>query len=305
MDLPTLRALRTQEGQALRAQIEPYDEQRALALGARLRREHPAALVAAAMTQARLRARAHGKFGADAARMFFTAAGLEQATRAPVARHRARRFAAVGSGAVRVADLGCGIGSDAVALTRAGARVLAVERDPFTAEVARANAEALGLADRIEVRCADVTTLPAEALAGCHAAFCDPARRTARGRVFAPESWSPPWSRPRPPARPVALRAGRSRDPRRPGGPRRARRRRGLLDPTIAYVTSDALVSTTYAPPMKCSTCWRSRSSGCGRFCASAPSGESWCRSGGRPWTLTRCGASCASPVTGQSSRSS
>lgn len=88
MDLPALRALRTQEGQALRAQIEPYDEQRALALGARLRREHPAALVAAAMTQARLRARAHGKFGADAARMFFTAAGLEQATRAPVARHR-------------------------------------------------------------------------------------------------------------------------------------------------------------------------------------------------------------------------
>ena len=56
-----------------------------------------------------------------------------------------------------VADLCCGIGGDAIALARAGIRVLAVDRDPLTVAVARANAEALGLADLIEVREADVT----------------------------------------------------------------------------------------------------------------------------------------------------
>ena len=69
--------------------------------------------------------------------------------------HRAERLRALG---VRsVADLCCGIGGDAIALARAGIRVLAVDRDPLTAAVARANADALGLADLIEVREADVT----------------------------------------------------------------------------------------------------------------------------------------------------
>jgi precorrin-6B methylase 2 len=192
VDLPTFRALLTPQGRALLDRIGAYDDQRVLEVGARLRREHPAELVAAAMTQARLRARAVGKFGPDAARLFFTAAGLEQATRAPVAAHRSARFAA--HGRTYVADLGCGIGADSLALARAGCSVLAVERDPLTAEVARANAAALDLADRIDVRCADVTDLDDAALTGCDAAFCDPARRAERGRLFAPESWSPPWS---------------------------------------------------------------------------------------------------------------
>src|SRR5690606_19289565 len=99
------------------------------------------------------------------------------------------RLAALG---VRsVADLCCGIGGDAIALARAGIRVLAVDRSPLTCAVARANAEALGLADRVEVRCADVTEVDTD---GFDAVFADPARRGGRGRIFDPEAYSPPLS---------------------------------------------------------------------------------------------------------------
>src|SRR5690606_35975959 len=87
-----------------------YDEHRVVALATSLRRNHPADLVAAALTQAELRRRARAKFGADADSMYFTPDGLEQATRASVAAHRARRFA--GLGPASVVDLGCGIGGD-------------------------------------------------------------------------------------------------------------------------------------------------------------------------------------------------
>src|SRR6185436_9330665 len=68
---------------------------------------HPPDLAAAALTQATLRRRAAGKFGADATAMFFTRGGLEQATRASVAARRAVRLKA--SGVRRAADLCCGI----------------------------------------------------------------------------------------------------------------------------------------------------------------------------------------------------
>ncbi|MEU9381342.1 class I SAM-dependent methyltransferase, partial [Streptomyces sp. NPDC048279] len=94
-------------------------------------------------------------------------------------------------GVTSVADLCCGIGGDAIALARAGIRVLAVDRDPLTAAAARANADALGLAGLIEVREADVTEVDT---AGYDAVFVDPARRGGRGRIFDPEAYSPPLS---------------------------------------------------------------------------------------------------------------
>jgi len=149
----------------------------------------PPELAAAALTQVDLRRRAAAKFGPDAASMFFTRAGLEQATRAVVANRRAARL--VAAGVTTLADLGCGLGSDALAAARAGIRVLAVDADPRTAELAAVNAEVLGLADRVTVECADATSVPVE---GYDAVFADPARRTAgRGRVFDPKSYSPPW----------------------------------------------------------------------------------------------------------------
>ncbi|MFF3321389.1 methyltransferase domain-containing protein [Streptomyces sp. NPDC002889] len=185
--LAAFASLRTEEGRALLAGLDSYDPSQELAVATRLRREHPAELVSAALGQARLRQRAVAKFGAqDARRMFFTPNGVEQSTRRSVADHRAERFAALG---VRsVADLCSGIGGDALALARAGISVLAVDRDPLTAEVARANAEALGLADLIEIRCADVTEIDT---APYDAVFVDPARRGGRGRIFDPEAYSP------------------------------------------------------------------------------------------------------------------
>ncbi len=185
-----LAPLLTPEGRALLDEVRDTDPAHELAVATRLRREHPAALVSAALGQARLRQRAVAKFGErDAARMFFTPNGVEQSTRASVAAYRAERFRELG--VTSVADLCCGIGGDAIALARAGIRVLAVDRDPLTAAAARANADALGLAGLIEVREADVTEVDT---AGYDAVFADPARRGGRGRVFDPEAYSPPLS---------------------------------------------------------------------------------------------------------------
>ncbi|WP_411056678.1 THUMP-like domain-containing protein [Streptomyces sp. E11-3] len=189
-DLAAFAALRTDEGQALLAELRDHDPAQELALATRLRRDHPAELVSAALGQARLRQRAAAKFGVDdARRMYFTPNGVEQATRTAVATYRAERFHALG---VRsVADLCCGIGGDAIALARAGIAVLAVDRSPLTGEVARANAAALGLDALIEVRHADVTDVDTTAY---DAVFVDPARRGGRGRIFDPEAYSPPLS---------------------------------------------------------------------------------------------------------------
>ncbi|WP_354640997.1 class I SAM-dependent methyltransferase [Kitasatospora camelliae] len=189
MEIESFRALLTDEGRALLSELREFTPAEELALATRLRREHPAELIRAAFEQARLRQRARAKFGADADAMYFTPNGVEQATRRSVAEWRAARFAALG--VRRLADLCCGIGGDAVALARAGVSVLAVDRDPLTCAVAEANAAALGLAELVEVRCADVAEVD---VTGFDAVFTDPARRTARGRVFDPEAYSPPLS---------------------------------------------------------------------------------------------------------------
>lgn len=191
MDLEALAALRTPQGEAaLAAAAELADQDPVLAAPALRRQGVAPALAAAALTQARLRRRAVAKLGADAAGMFFTRPGLEQATRAPVAARRAARLRA--SGVRTIADLGCGVGADALAFARAGIKVYAVEADPVTAAVATANVAALGLAERVEVRCGAAQDAD---LDGVDAVFCDPARRHAGTgrRVFDPAAFSPPW----------------------------------------------------------------------------------------------------------------
>lgn len=187
MDVETLAALRTPDGQALLAKAVEAHGQDVLAVSRRLRRDHAPDLVAAALTQADLRHRAREKFDpADAEQMYFTVNGLEQATRSSVATHRARRFATLGGPAL---DLCCGIGGDLIALARAGLDVTGVDSDPLTAAVATVNADVLGLDARVS--CADATTADRTPFAEV---LCDPARRTALGRVFHPDAYQPPWS---------------------------------------------------------------------------------------------------------------
>lgn len=190
MDLELLAALRTAEGSAALAAATDVAGGEPLAAATALRTQGISpGLASAALTQADLRRRAAAKFGGAAGAMMFTRAGLEQATRTVVADRRAARLAAAG---VRsLADLGCGLGSDALAAARQGIRVHAVDADPLTAALAAGNAEAAGLADLVTVKCADATTVPVEQF---DAVFADPARRRAgRGRVMDPRSWSPSW----------------------------------------------------------------------------------------------------------------
>ena len=159
------------------------------------------ALVSAALTQVRLRRRARPRLGDLSAHLLLTDEGLEQATRTVVADLRARRYAEAGT--THVADLGCGLGLDAMAFARVGLRVTAVERDLVTAALAEANVAALGLDHLVELRIGDVTD-PAtleQSLARADAAYADPARRDpdrARDgrstRQPDPSQWSPPWS---------------------------------------------------------------------------------------------------------------
>ena len=131
----------------------------------------------AALEVALLRQRAERKFS-RAAEMFFPRDGLEQATAEPVAAHRAARFAA--AGARTVADLGCGIGGDALALAGAGVDVVAIDRDPLCLMMARANAAVYGVVERLALVQADLLALPPLPV---DAFFFDPARQQTDRRL--------------------------------------------------------------------------------------------------------------------------
>jgi SAM-dependent methyltransferase len=185
VDLDDFRWLLTGPGQRLLARAAEASED-PLQASVALRREASPGHVAAALTQTTLRRKAIAKFGDLAARMYFTPGGLEQATRLPVAEHRASRLVAAQAGSV--IDLGCGIGGDLVAVARAGITAAGVDLDVVRVEVARANLAALEVGGAVSV--ADATTVDHSGFA---VAFADPARRSARGRTFAVDDWTPPW----------------------------------------------------------------------------------------------------------------
>jgi len=179
-----LEALLSPPGRELldRLKQEAVTPDTALPVSVRLRAEYPAELVRDALAQHQLRMRAEPKFS-RAGDMFFTRAGLEQASAEVVARHRARRYLDAG----RVADLCCGIGGDLVALA-ASHRVVAVDHDPLHLRMARANAEAYGVAGRVTTMLADARDA---GLTGVQAVFIDPARRTGQRRLRAGDSQPP------------------------------------------------------------------------------------------------------------------
>ena len=185
-------SLLSPEGQALLAQVGPLEAKAdVVKLVSSLRTQgHDAGLVAAVLTQAKLRRRAVAKFGPFAERMIFTEAGLEQASRLSVAALHANRFRQAGIG--EVADLGCGIGAESMALASLDINVKAFEIDEVTAAVATYN---LSPFENAFVEQADVTTLDLSKFEGL---FFDPARRELGGpsreratRKFDPAAFSP------------------------------------------------------------------------------------------------------------------
>lgn len=157
-----------------------------------LRRTLTAEEAGAAVALAQLRRKAAAKFPRHG-ELYFTATALEQATAAPVAAQHAvwiDRWAAPGP----VLDLGCGIGGDLLALAQ-HRQVIAYELDPVCAQFAAANAAALGMADRVEVRNRDWTVDLADgALPQVAAVFADPARRVDGRRMFRLAQLAPPFA---------------------------------------------------------------------------------------------------------------
>ena len=186
----------TSPGRELLESLETLPHRDPVRLDAAMRHQGVAPeVVAAVLTQLDLRDRAVAKFGPFAHSMVFTRGGLEQATRLAVAARHAQRFRA--AGATRVADLGCGIGGDALALAGLGLGVTAMDIDEDAAAAAAHNLHAF---PDTAVLIGDVATLEMEDLraAGVDAVFADPARRTGASggsaRRLAPEQWSPPLS---------------------------------------------------------------------------------------------------------------
>ena len=180
-----LRVLLTAEGLRLLDEVPRYSSTDDVVRSvSELRKAgHPPELVAAVLSQARLRVRAEAKFGPFAERMLFTEAGLEQATRLSVAALHAGRFQA--AGVTWVADLGCGIGADALALAALDLEVTAVERDEVTAAIAAYN---LAPWSNARVELGDAESFD---LAGVGGVWLDPARRDGAKRLRDPADWSP------------------------------------------------------------------------------------------------------------------
>jgi len=195
MDLAELTTLLTPESLRLLDEIAGIDSADDVARTvSRLRAAgHSPELVSAVVGQARLRTKARAKFGVFSDRMLFTRAGLEQATRLSIAGRHAARFRDAGMRSV--ADLGCGIGGDALGIAALGLSVVAVDADEVTAAIAAYNLAPFG--DDVMVRHAraeEVTDAAAPAIPSVDAYWLDPARRTAGHSETSrtrPEDWSP------------------------------------------------------------------------------------------------------------------
>ncbi|WP_230109887.1 class I SAM-dependent methyltransferase [Microbacterium foliorum] len=193
MEMSELRALLTPEGLELLDALGPIEQGADVARAvSRLRAAgHSPDLVSAVVGQAALRSRAQAKFGDFAARMLFTRAGLEQATRLGVAARHAQRMRR--AGVTAVADLGCGIGGDSLAFAGAGLDVSAVDADEVTAAIAAYNLAPF--ADSATVAHGTAQEHAPTETDGTTAIWMDPARRTAghgETRRVSSDDYSPP-----------------------------------------------------------------------------------------------------------------
>ncbi len=146
-----------------------------LQLAERLRGQMATTQAHAILETVLLRQRAEKKFE-RAAKMYFTRPALEQASAEIVSRYRAKRFHEAGFRTI--ADLGCGIGGDALALAEK-AEVIGVDLSPIRLAMAQENVAAYKNGAAFHPLQADLEELKPLNVA---AVFADPGRRDERGR---------------------------------------------------------------------------------------------------------------------------
>ena len=163
------------------------EQQDALSVVSALRRRYDRSTAAAIYETAMLRVRAAAKFE-DPSSMLFEREALEQATPQPIARRRAETMSRVQPRLI--VDLGCGIGGDAIELTRV-CDVVGVDTDAARLRLARHNTRVAGGGFRFDPVQADSLGL---APIRCDVAFADPARRMSGRRIRGLDAYLPPVS---------------------------------------------------------------------------------------------------------------
>jgi SAM-dependent methyltransferase len=143
-----------------------------------LRKSYGLDQAAALLDQARLRQKAMLKFGSAAMQMLFVDEALQQASGQVIARYRAARYASF----TYVADLGCGIGGDALALSQTCHKLLALDLDPVRLLFAEHNLKVVHPNSNFKLEQADWTSYEFEP--SIKAAFADPSRRVKGRRLF-------------------------------------------------------------------------------------------------------------------------
>jgi THUMP domain-like len=189
MQIETFHRLLTLAGQeALRAAqaLEPREEDFLRDFQA-LTRRYNTDLARAALEIAIAQRKAAEKFP-FAGKLYFTREALEQASGWVIAIYRAERFRLF----ERLADLGCSVGSDSLALAGV-APTVGFDLDGLRLRMARANASAMGLGSRAAFAEADLhKPLPLSLGNRGLALFFDPGRRAGGKRLRSVREYEPP-----------------------------------------------------------------------------------------------------------------
>ncbi len=179
-DVAFLRSPRGEEALAACADLPLTDASRLTDVATARKRVGPEYAAAVLETEL-LRRRAAAKVP-DPARWLFTGEALQQASVAPVARHRARRLAGRD-----VHDVTCSIGADLVALARTAHRCVGSDLDEVRLRMAAHNADVADVAP-VLVRADALRPVTRDCVV-----VADPARRDAGGRRrWRPGDFVPP-----------------------------------------------------------------------------------------------------------------
>lgn len=180
LDVQVWRALSEPANEPLVAAamaLDEHDVQAVARLRAMVRAADAPSLVRAALQLARARQKARAKFGDRALDMWGDPQGVEMASSLLVSTYKAARFKELSDRAgTEALDLCCGIGGDAMALSRAGVRTVGVDLSAARAWMCERNASC-------QSRTSDVAAYldhVGDALSSL-AVHIDPSRRTTSG----------------------------------------------------------------------------------------------------------------------------